>query len=107
MSTNVEAMRKHLMDTLADLRNRETPMEVDRARAIAQVASALIDSARVEVEFLKVTGVDANPQTGFFAPRLPGGSWDPQQTGVTPPTTPTTVKQLPKGVLGVTKHVAR
>ena len=26
-------LRRHLMDTLADLRNREAPMEPDRARA--------------------------------------------------------------------------
>ena len=43
------------MDTLADLRNRETPMEPDRARAVAQVASVLIDSAKVENDYLKLT----------------------------------------------------
>ena len=55
MSTNIEQLRSHLMDTLADLRNPEKPMEVDRARAIAQVAAVLVDSARVEVDFIKAT----------------------------------------------------
>ena len=50
-----EPVRSHLMDTLADLRNADNPMEVDRARAIAQVAGVLVDSARVEVEFIKAT----------------------------------------------------
>ena len=56
MSTpHITQLRQHLMDTLADLRNRETPIEPDRARAVAQVASVLIDSAKVENDYLKLT----------------------------------------------------
>lgn len=59
MSDNhISTLRKHLLDTLSDLRNREQPMEPDRARAVAQVASVLVDSARVEVDYLKATGQD-------------------------------------------------
>lgn len=43
------------MSTLASLRDRDNPMEPDRARAIGQVASVLIDSARVEVDYIKAT----------------------------------------------------
>lgn len=53
---HITDLRKHLMGTLADLRNRDNPMEPDRARAIAQVAGVLVDTARVEVEYLKATG---------------------------------------------------
>ncbi len=49
-------MREHLMATLASLRDRENPMEVDRARAVAQVATVLVESAKVEVEYIRVTG---------------------------------------------------
>ncbi|MNR63974.1 hypothetical protein D3C85_1864570 [compost metagenome] len=31
-------------------------MEVERARAVADVARVLVDSAKVEVDYLKVTG---------------------------------------------------
>lgn len=31
-------------------------MELDRARAVAEVAKVIVDSAKVEVDFLKVTG---------------------------------------------------
>ncbi|MFM0243840.1 hypothetical protein [Paraburkholderia sediminicola] len=55
MST-ITDMREHLMQTLADLRNREHPMDIDRARAVAQVASVLVDSAKVEVDYIKATG---------------------------------------------------
>lgn len=53
---HINQLRKHLMDTLADLRNRDNPMEPDRARAVAQVASVLVDTAKVEVDYLKATG---------------------------------------------------
>jgi hypothetical protein len=49
-------MREHLMSTLAALRDRENPMDVDRARAVAQVAGVLVDSAKVEVDYIKATG---------------------------------------------------
>jgi len=58
MSTHINNLREHLMQTLASLRDRENPMEPDRARAIGQVASVLIDSARVEVDCIKATGAD-------------------------------------------------
>lgn len=60
---HIEQLRQHLMDTLSDLRNREHPMEPDRARAVAQVASVLVDTARVEVDYLKATGQD---RSGFL-----------------------------------------
>jgi hypothetical protein len=70
MTTSIEQLRSHLMDTLADLRNKETPMEPDRARAIAQVAGVLVDTARVEVDFIKATDGEGS---GFIPtrPRLP------------------------------------
>lgn len=55
---HITQLRQHLLDTLADLRNRENPMEPDRARAVAQVASVLVDTAKVEVDYLKVTDQD-------------------------------------------------
>lgn len=55
-SSNIEEVRGHLLATLADLRNRDKPMEVERARAVAAVAAVIVDTARVEVDYLKVTG---------------------------------------------------
>ena len=59
MSTpHINQLREHLLATLADLRDREQPMEPDRARAVAQVASVLVDTAKVENDYLKLTGQD-------------------------------------------------
>lgn len=60
---HINILRGHLLATLADLRNRETPMEPDRARAVAQVASVLVDTAKVEIDYLKITGHD---NSGFI-----------------------------------------
>ncbi|HIE4430021.1 TPA: hypothetical protein ACXM9H_000992 [Burkholderia multivorans] len=65
MST-ITDMREHLMQTLAALRDRENPMDVDRARAVAQVAGVLVDSAKVEVDYIKATG--STGDSLFIAP---------------------------------------
>ncbi|MBH2008203.1 MAG: hypothetical protein I8H71_00750 [Xanthomonadaceae bacterium] len=48
-------IRRHLLDTLADLRSTTSPMPIDRAKAVAEVAAVLVNSAKAEVEYLKVT----------------------------------------------------
>jgi hypothetical protein len=65
MST-ITDMREHLMQTLASLRDRDNPMDVDRARAVAQVAGVLVDSAKVEVDYIKATG--ASGDSLFISP---------------------------------------
>lgn len=62
-NNHINDLRTHLLDTLASLRDRENPMEPDRARAIAQVSSVLVDTARVEVDYIKVTGA---PRSDFL-----------------------------------------
>jgi hypothetical protein len=55
-SPHIDQVRQMLMDTLADLRNREAPMDIERAKAVATVASVLVDTAKVENDYLKLTG---------------------------------------------------
>ncbi len=70
MSTpHINTLREHLMATLASLRDKESPMEPDRARAVASVASVLVDTARIEVDYIKATGQDvSNFIDGLKAP---------------------------------------
>jgi hypothetical protein len=56
--TTIADVREVLMSTLRDLRSRDNPMELDRARTVAQVATVLVDTARVENDYLKLTGQD-------------------------------------------------
>lgn len=64
MPHQIDDLRATLFDTLDALRNKETPMDLDRARAVADIAKVIVDSAKVEVDFLKVTG--AAKSTNFL-----------------------------------------
>ena len=69
-------LRNHLFATLEALQDEDNPMDLDRARTIADVAQVLVHSAKVEVDYLKVTG--AQPDNEFFdvqpkTPRLIAG----------------------------------
>lgn len=69
MSTpkTVNDLRDHLFATLDALRDKQSPMDLDRARAISDVAQTIINSARVEVEQLKALG-SVSHESGFLAP---------------------------------------
>lgn len=78
MKNGMTDLRNHLFATIEGLLDPDKPLEVERARAVADVASKLIDSARVEVEMLRVleqSGADiSGAGTGFIpAPKLIGG----------------------------------
>lgn len=43
------------MATLVALRDPNNPMPIDRAKVVAEVATVLVNSAKVEVEYIKAT----------------------------------------------------
>lgn len=68
---HIDQVRQSLLDTLADLRNKEQPMDIERAKAVATVAGVLVDTAKVENDYLKLTGQDRSTfleQTADVAP---------------------------------------
>lgn len=77
-SPHINQVRQSLLDTLSDLRNKEQPMDIERAKAVAQVASVLVDTAKVENEYLKITGQDRSnfletvPDDVLGIPRMDG-----------------------------------
>lgn len=57
MSTqNIDDVRRHLFAALDGLADRDRPLDLDRAKAIADVAQTIINSAKVEVDFIRATG---------------------------------------------------
>ena len=66
----LDDLRDHLFDTLAALRDADAPMDLDRAKAISDVAQVIINTAKVEVDFVKNVG---GKGSGFIpdAPALP------------------------------------
>lgn len=102
MARDVTQLREVLFDTLDRLRDKENPMDIDRAEAIATVAGAVINSAKVELDFLKAVG---GTGTGFL----------PVNSDVPPAITTTrtvsahadrTVTALPGGTT-ITRNIAK
>lgn len=81
MSDSIVDLRQHLFDTIKALKDPEKPMEIERAKTIADVAQVIINSAKVEVDFVRAHGKEIS--TGFMpaqqiaqepgAPRLVSG----------------------------------
>lgn len=65
MKNGINDLRNHLFATLEALQDPEKPMDLDRARAIADVARVVVESAKAEVHFLQVTG-RSDGGTGFI-----------------------------------------
>lgn len=64
MKNKIEDLRNHMFATLEALQDTENPMDIERAKAIAAVGQVIVNSAKIEVDFLKVTGQDRG--TGFI-----------------------------------------
>ena len=78
---NIDDLRDHLFATLEALRDKQNPMDIDRARAVSEVAKTIIDSAKVEVEYMRLNG---GGESEFI--------------------TATGNANLPTGITGVTRH---
>lgn len=63
MRNKIEDLRNHLFATLEALQDKEKPMEIERAKTIAHVAQVIINSAKVEVDYIEATGAVG---TGFI-----------------------------------------
>lgn len=64
MKNKIEDLRNHLFVTIESLLDSEKPMEIDRAKAVAEVAQVMINSAKVEVDMVKALG--ARNGSGFL-----------------------------------------
>jgi hypothetical protein len=82
MSKSLSDLRAALFETLESVKNGS--MELDKARAINEIGKTLIDSAKVEVQYLEAIG--GTGESPFIAPP------DDQ------------APQLPNGIVGITRH---
>lgn len=80
MKNKIEDLRNHLFAALEGLADPEKPMEIERAKAIADVGRVIVDSAKAEIQFLQATGQKRG--TGFIA--LPAGAPEQPQLAVEP-----------------------
>lgn len=71
MKNKIEDLRDHLFGELEDLRDRKVQFNPARTRAVVDVAQTIINSAKVEVDFINAIG--GAEGTGFIPeePRQP------------------------------------
>ncbi len=69
MKNRIEDLRNHLFAAIESLLDEDNPMDIDRAKAIADVAQVIINSAKVEMQYLQSIG--GNHDTGFMRPSGP------------------------------------
>lgn len=68
MKNKIDDLRNHLFVTIESLLDPDKPMDIDRAKAVADVAQTIINSAKVEVDYLRQTGGNG---TGFIPEEKP------------------------------------
>ncbi|MDR6767695.1 hypothetical protein J2W88_002976 [Acidovorax delafieldii] len=67
----VDTVRDLLVQTLVDLRDKSNPMDLTRAKTIAEVSTAFVNLAKVQVDYVRVTQQQRG--TIFEALPAPGG----------------------------------
>ncbi len=77
MKNKIEDLRNHLFETLEALKDEEKPMDLDRAKTIAEVAKVIVDTSKAEVEYIKAAGARTTagfgPEEKFERPQLGAG----------------------------------
>jgi hypothetical protein len=56
MKNTITDLRNHLFATIEALRDQENPMEIDRAKAVSEVAREITNLGRLELQFMDHTG---------------------------------------------------
>lgn len=80
---SISDLRETLFATIEGLRNGS--VDLDKARAVNEVAKTIVDTAKVEVDYLRVTG---------------GGDSEFIDTAVG-------TKNLPDGITGIRRHLMK
>lgn len=56
MKNKLPDLRNHLFATIEALLDPDKPMDLERAKTVADVAQVVVNSAKVECDFIKVVG---------------------------------------------------
>jgi hypothetical protein len=92
-ANNIETLRQHLFATLESVKKGD--LDLERARAVNELAKTIVDTARVEVDFIRATdGTESSFLTNGQAAHNPKPA-----LGSTEP--------LPNGIVGITRHALR
>jgi len=64
-------LRNHLFETIEALKDAEQPMDIARAKAIADVAQVVINSGKLELQAMEMCGQQLRSE--FIGPLLEAG----------------------------------
>lgn len=69
-------LRTSLFAAMRGLTDKENPIDIERARAVSDIAQTIVNTAKVEIDFLRVSG---GKGSGFIPdqnaqPALPDGT---------------------------------
>lgn len=56
LKNKTQDLRNHLFAALEGLADEDNPMDLDRAQTIANVSQVIVNSIKVENDFLKIVG---------------------------------------------------
>lgn len=65
MKNKLQDLRDHLFATIEALQDEDAPMDTQRAKAIAEIAAVVINTAKLEIDYAEAFGV--TPGSGFVA----------------------------------------
>lgn len=71
MKNKMQDLRNHLFAQLESLSDPESKVDLERVKAMTEISKVLVDSAKVEVQFINAAG--GKHSTGFIEskPELP------------------------------------
>jgi hypothetical protein len=69
MKNRISDLRNHLFETIELLKDPDHPMEVQRAKAIYETAQTIIETGKLELQFIDLVGNRENSQF-FDQPKL-------------------------------------
>lgn len=73
MKNKIEDLRNHLFEEIERLKEKAEPEDLERAKTVSNLSGRIIESAKVEVDFLRTVGdlSDAKTSGSGFIPNAP------------------------------------
>jgi hypothetical protein len=65
---DINELRDLMFETLKALKDKDNPMDIERAKAVSNAAQVIVNSVKVEIDYLKVSG---GTGSGFIPDKLP------------------------------------
>jgi hypothetical protein len=66
VKNTIKDLRDHLFEVIEGLKDTDSPMEIERARAVSDVAQTIINTAKAEIDLVKAVGGSSPASRTFF-----------------------------------------